>query len=707
MEIVAESRFDGLNLLAPVPVLAFVLRTGERDGVSRALPGLGWLHANIPAFANAPDPNPPDIAPLALIARIALALQRRLASIPSFSRLLPHAPGQQVVVFAFHDSLLGSIAGNTAIDMVSAMLVAESGGETEALEPRLEELLAQFSAQARQGAMNEVFALLGVEARRRGIPWFRLNVSTPIVQFGHGRKAKRFKSTMTSETSEVAVNIATNKAVTAGLLRDNGVPVPRHVLVSTAENAVKAARSIGYPVVVKPNATDKGTAVARDLADDDAVRRHFPTAHAHGQVLVEEQIAGFDHRMTVLKGRMVAATREINAHVVGDGVSTVQALIDRLNEDPQRGEGRSAITSRLVVDDDITGRLASQGATLDTVPAAGQTIMLRDWWRHSFDHFSEDVTETMHPETKAMIERAVQLVGLDLAGVDFICRDVTRSWREVGGAINDVNPLPGLRSHVRAGTPDILRIVMEAYFPPGDDGRIPLAAVAGGSPRLIGYLRDALTGLSHVVAAATADGVFVGDMKVADAAGCDAPAARIALNDPTATLALLQADPRSVARHGFGFDRTTVSAVLGVPAGDSTAAEIARRAHGLMLGAAGRLCVLDADRPECVALASLCPPGRLCWITADPAQAHVAAHLAKGHAAIVVAPAAQGHTLSIRIGDKRHRLLPLSTSDGIVDLSPAALHDLAAAAAILMGLGLSGADIAARLQALNGGSGPG
>ena len=167
-------------------------------------------------------------------------------------------------------------------------------------------------------------------AEEREIPFLRLNKYS-LVQFGHGKYQQRIQATITSKTPHIAVEISCDKEDTHNLLRDLGLPVPQQYMVHSEREAARAARRIGFPVVVKPLDANHGRGVSINLADEDQVRSAFSVAleSARGRsVLVESFIEGMDHRMLVVNNELVAVAKRVPGHVVGDGTHTVAELVD-------------------------------------------------------------------------------------------------------------------------------------------------------------------------------------------------------------------------------------------------------------------------------------------------------------------------------------------------------------------------------------------
>src|SRR5262249_27705371 len=121
---------------------------------------------------------------------------------------------------------------------------------------------------------------------------------------------------------------------------------------------------------------------------------------------------------------------------------------------------------------------------------------------------ARNVTVRVHPDNARLAERATVVIGLDLAGVDLITPDIERSFREVGGAICEINPSPGL--YMREPGFLVEDAMLDGFFAPGDRGRIPLLClladdddVAAALVSEIGArLRDRMTGVAVVAPAA-------------------------------------------------------------------------------------------------------------------------------------------------------------------------------------------------------------
>ncbi|MCC6617957.1 MAG: acetate--CoA ligase family protein, partial [Chloroflexi bacterium] len=223
-------------------------------------------------------------------------------------------PGRYHVVYSYAEESVGVAAGKLAVRLVNHLVAPDSEFDFAA---ELENLIL-LAERAAFGPSTQ--AILD-EAALRDIPYIRLNEQS-LVQLGHGVHQQRIRATMTSLTSSLGVDIASDKKLTNQLLAATGVPVPRSEVVRDAEGAVAAAGRIGYPVAIKPLDGNHGRGVMLDLEDADAVRAGYAVARSQsrgGGVVVETYLTGNDYRCLVIGGVLRAVAQRVPAHVDGDG----------------------------------------------------------------------------------------------------------------------------------------------------------------------------------------------------------------------------------------------------------------------------------------------------------------------------------------------------------------------------------------------------
>ena len=266
-------------------------------------------------------------------------------------------PGRYHVVYSYAEESVGLAAGRLAVRLVNHLVEPEKDFD---LATEFEQLVL-LAERAAFGPSTQ--ALLD-EASLRDIPWIRLNEQS-LVQLGHGVHQKRIRATMTSNTSSLGVDIASDKKLTNKLLAGTGVPVPRAEVVRNADEAAAAAARIGYPVAVKPLDGNHGRGVILNLADEARVRDGYAIARrrvrATAGVVVESFLTGNDYRCLVIGGVLRAVAQRMPAHVDGDGKQSLTELIEITNADPRRGIGHEKVLTRINVDEESIAYAARAG----------------------------------------------------------------------------------------------------------------------------------------------------------------------------------------------------------------------------------------------------------------------------------------------------------------------------------------------------------
>ena len=314
----------------------------------------------------------------------------------------------------------------------------------------------------------EVFRLavepLGIELRELGCGAFELR---------HGGDVHRFQE-MTSDLENAFTYWLTgHKHMTFETLREAGIselPHDKMYSIRSIEEARRDFRERRRAVVVKPCfGTSGGQGVTVGITNEKDLRRAIYSALCHDrQFIVEDFVAGESFRLLFLDGRLLSALRRLPASVTGDGVATVQELIDRENARRSRLRGFAALYS-IQVDHDVRRHLEAQGRSLRAVPAAGERVFLRSVSNFGSGGETEDVTDLVCDETVDLCRRIVKVLRIKLAGIDIITRDIGLPISETGGVINEVNTSPCLNLHYAVRNADkakdVAREVLLDMFP--------------------------------------------------------------------------------------------------------------------------------------------------------------------------------------------------------------------------------------------------
>ncbi len=612
--------------------------------------------------------------------------------------------GQYDMVYQYEQEEVGLEAADVAMRLLFDLLPDEA--RTEAGISReegfdWEEERDRFIRFSQRRQLGPSTASLVKAAEERGVPWLRLNRYS-LVQLGHGKHQKRIQATITSETKHIGVEIAGDKEETNKLLADLGLPVARQRLVYGEREAVRAANRIGYPVVVKPLNANHGRGVSINLTEDDAVALAFENARIHSRaVIVESYLKGFDHRLLVVDGKLVAASKRVPGHVVGDGRHSIEELVEIVNQDPRRGIGHEKVLTRLELDYQANRLLELLGYDKDTVPPEGEVVYLRSTGNLSTGGTAVDVTDIIHPVNRDMAERAARAIGLDVCGVDFLTEDITVSHKIGGGGICEVNAAPGFRMHVAPseGEPrDVAGPVMDMLFPPGTPSRVPIASITGTNgktttARMVAHIFK-MTG--RVPGLTTTDGVYI-DGHLTVSGDMTGPAsARIVLRDPKVEVAVMETARGGMLRRGVAFRNCDVGAVLNVQAdhlgmkGVDTLEDLAK-VKRIVAEIATDTAVLNADDALCLQMAGHTQAEHICYVTMNQRHPLVKDHIRAGGRAAVLEQGMGGNMLALY--DKGQHI-PLLWSHLIpATLDGRALHNVqnamfAAAITFSMGVGI-------------------
>ncbi|YAL81873.1 cyanophycin synthetase [Dermacoccaceae bacterium W4C1] len=583
------------------------------------------------------------------------------------TRMVRDRVGVYNVIYGFVDERVGVAAGELAVRLVNHFVSPEADFDPP-------QALEQFTLRAQRSAFGPSTAAIIEEAVSRDIPFTRLNEHS-LVQLGQGVHAQRIRATMTSRTSALAVDIAGDKNLTTRLLSSAGLPVPKAETVRSADSAAAAARRVGYPVVVKPLDGNHGRGVCLNLTDGEQVRQAFDVAVAQsrrGIVQVESYITGKDYRCLIIGGRMAAIAERVPAHVIGDGEHTVAELVEMTNADPRRGVGHEKVLTRIVVDEAAIELVREQGFEMDQVPPVEVMVKLVMTGNMSTGGISVDRTVDAHPDNVEIAEEAARLIGLDVAGIDFICPDITLPVRETGGAICEVNAAPGFRMHTHptVGEPQfIAKPVVDLLFPPGTPSRVPIVAVTGtnGKTTTSRMIAHIMKGLGRKIGMTSTDGVVIDERLVIKADASGPRSARMVLSNPRVDLAVMEVARGGILREGLGYDRNDVAVVTNVQAdhlglrGIDTVEQLAR-VKAVVVEAVPRdgFAVLNADDPLVRQMRSRCS-GTIIWFSLKPAGSEerefIEQRLRRGARAVVVDNGERGEMIVLRHG---RRSMPLA-----------------------------------------------
>ncbi len=574
--------------------------------------------------------------------------------------------GRYNVIYEYREEAVGLDAGRMAVGLVNHLVAPSDQAFSFDLMAELENLIRLAEKQAFGPSTQAIID----EAVSRDIPYIRLDRHS-LVQLGQGVHQQRIRATMTSRTSAIGVDVASDKSLTNRLLDSAGLPVPRSEVVQTEDQAVAAAIRLGFPCVVKPLDGNHGRGVHLDLRSADDVRGAFAGALSQTRgrdVVVESYVHGNDYRCLVIGGKLAAVAERMPASVNGDGEHTVRELVDIANADPRRGIGHEKVLTRIKLDEAAEGLVRGQGFGLDDVPPDGTRVKLALTGNMSTGGTSIDRTIEAHPDNIEIAETAARIIGLDVAGIDFICPDIATPVRETGGGIVEVNAAPGFRMHTHPteGEPQyVARPVIDLLFPPGTPARIPILAVTGtnGKTTTVRMISHILKLMGRRVGMTSTDGIVIDGRLIKKGDMSGPKSSQMVLQNPTVDTAVFEVARGGILREGLGYDRNDVAVVTNVTGdhlglgGIDSLGQLAN-VKGVIVEAVPRsgTAVLNADDSHVYRMGRHCA-GRVVLFSMSTTKGEdgfdrVDGHTSRGNAAFRLSQTPEGELIVLKHGPR-------------------------------------------------------
>ena len=472
------------------------------------------------------------------------------------------------VVFSYREEEVGRFAARASVrlflDLAEGKTLAEINQSIAEDVQKMREIREAVRFGPSTGSLVE-------EAESRNIPYIRLNEHS-LVQLGYGVYQKRIQATTTANTNMIAVDIAGNKHATKKLLGEMGVPVPKGYRILEMDELKSTVEKVGFPVVIKPLNGNHGKGATVGINSLEEAQTAFEKAQEYSRwVIVEKQIAGSDFRALVVNNCLIAVAERIPAHVVGDGKSTIQQLIDETNSDSRRGYGHEKVLTQIDVDRQTENILKAKNYTLETVLPPDEILYLKTTANISTGGTAIDRTDEVHPENVFLFERIARIIGLDVAGVDVIAPNISEPLHENGGGIIEVNAAPGFRMHLSPSGGigrNVAEYVIDMLYPPGASSRIPIISITGtnGKTTTTRIIAHILRGSGSKVGYTTTDGTYIQNQQILYGDNTGPVSAQLVLKDPTVEVAVLETARGGIIRSGLGFDHCDIGVVTNITA---------------------------------------------------------------------------------------------------------------------------------------------
>ncbi len=511
------------------------------------------------------------------------------------------------VVFSYKEENVGVYAANAAVKIAEALIEGVAYDLNNDIKT-MREMREKFRFGPSTGSIVD-------EAVSRNIPFIRLN-NQSLVQLGYGKNQVRFRATMTDKTSSIAVDLASNKEETKKMLTDAAIPVANGMCISDISEIETVIKRVGFPLVFKPLDGNHGKGASINVKTKEEAFVAFEHAKKYSRkIIVEKFITGFDFRILVINHRFIAAALREPAHVIGDGVSTIEQLIEIENQDERRGYGHENVLTEISIDRETHDELAKLNYTLETILEKGKVCHLKGTANLSTGGTSTDVTDIVHPNNIFIFERISRVIGLDICGIDVMASNLNEPLEVTGGVVLEVNAAPGFRMHLAPanGLPrNVAAPVIDMLYPVGKSFTIPIIAVTGTNgktttTRLISHI---VKNNGYRVGFTTSDGIYVQNSMLTKGDTTGPVSAEFILKDPTVDFAVLETARGGILRSGLGFNKCDVAVITNIQEDHMGLSDIntlsdMARVKGVVARAVKRdgYAVLNADNKYCVSVA--------------------------------------------------------------------------------------------------------
>lgn len=406
-------------------------------------------------------------------------------------------------------------------------------------------------------------------AMKENIPVERIGTDS-MLRLGTGFKQKFVQATITSQTSQLAVENACDKQATKFILESCGVPVPKGEVVSSTKEIFQAAKRLGFPLVIKPLNGRQGQGVMTNIHNEDEL---YNVVHCldsqYKEYIVERYYEGNDYRLVIVDGKMAAASLRLPPVVIGNGKDSVEQLIELENENPLRGEGHEKPLSKIPLNHTVSCYLEKENLTLTSIPDKGKVVQVVGNANLSTGGQAIDVTDEVHPTIKDIAVTAAKAIGLDVAGVDLICEDISQPFHQDETAVIEVNAAPGIRMHhypSEGKSRDVGKEIVRYLFKDRQEAAIPIVSITGtnGKTTTTRLVKHFLEKENRTVGMTNSDGVYIGE-RCLDEGDCSGPiSAKTVLSNPTVDMAVLETARGGILREGLAFRHCDVGIVTNV-----------------------------------------------------------------------------------------------------------------------------------------------
>ena len=271
------------------------------------------------------------------------------------------------------------------------------------------------------------------------VPVTIVNAASSILEYADARgKMHLLISTCSDKSSAAGKAIADSKIKTTHVATSIKMPMP----ASIACRDIREARDFFdtyQHVVTKPTLGSGGSGVSVNINTKDELNRAYTYAKSYGHsVIVQQHITGEDVRLLVIGGVFCSAVIRKPAHIIGDGINTIDTLITEANHSASRNDDSQSSLMHI----SLPAARRFLGETIHDTPSIDQNVRVVGPANVSL---GGSLHEATHLVTASMIKDAESItkkLNLGICGVDMMWDRKTNKHYLI-----EVNATPGIDIH--------------------------------------------------------------------------------------------------------------------------------------------------------------------------------------------------------------------------------------------------------------------